>query len=136
MSFSISRDDHTGEFYEATANQTLLIRRCPLCGTLYPPQQRRCHDSDSLAWHPVSGEATLVSWAVDHAEPLDPVLAAGDGSTSVFGLVELSEGPWMQVAIVGTDGHDLAAGQPMVVEFVTPGQGEAIPAFTPAKGSS
>jgi uncharacterized OB-fold protein len=133
--FSAVRDEASAPFFDATAQGTLLIRRCPVCGTTHGPQQERCVHRDGIEateWVQASGTGVLVSWAVDHAPPLDPVLAAPDGTRSVYGIVELSEGVWLAVPIVGTDPADLAVGVAVRVVFVTPGEGEAVPAFTRA----
>jgi uncharacterized OB-fold protein len=130
--FRAVRDEASAVFYDAAAAGTLLIRRCPTCGTRYPPQQRRCHDSETLEWVEASGVAAVVSWAVDHVPPPDPVFAAVDGTSLIFGWVELDEGPWMQVAIVDADPATLHEGTSLRVRFVRPGGGEAIPIFGPA----
>ena len=130
--FRIERDERSAEFYDATGADRLLIRRCPVCGTLHPPQVAHCVDSDTLEWQEADGTGTLIAWAVDHSAPLDPALAAPDGATAVFGFVELTEGPWMQVPIVDADPASLAVGAAMTVRFIRPGGGEAIPAFAPA----
>jgi len=131
-SFAARRDDSTAAFYDAAAEGRLLVRSCPVCSTLHPPQTRRCRDSDRLEWVEVSGRAKLVTWAVDHSPPLCPELARADARTSLYGIVELDEGPWMQVAIVGADEALLGEGTAMRVTFVRPGGGEAVPVFTPA----
>ncbi|MCU1346511.1 MAG: hypothetical protein JWL70_2777 [Acidimicrobiia bacterium] len=128
--FSVERDDASASFFDAAAAGRLMIRRCPVCGTAYPPYQRRCPDGTALEWEQASGRAALVTWAVDHGPVLDPTLAAADGTVSIFGLVELEEGPWLQVPLVGVEVGELSEGIPMRVEFVRPGNGEAIPAFT------
>ncbi|MCU1344682.1 MAG: hypothetical protein JWL70_948 [Acidimicrobiia bacterium] len=130
--FRVERDAASAAFFDASDAGVLLIRRCPVCGTYYPPHQLRCGDSDRLEWAKASGRAQLVSWAVEHLEPLDPVLAATGGVSSAFALVELEEGPWLQVPLVGTEIEALREGLAMRVEFVRPGGGEAIAAFTPA----
>jgi len=129
--FTVERDDASAPFFDAAAEGTLLIRRCPSCGTHYAPQQPRCADGTELEWVPASGRGTLVTWAVDHAPALDPLLASSDG-TSTFGLVELDEGPWLQVPIVDTASGRLAEGRAVSVRFVRPGDGEAIPVFAAA----
>ena len=47
-------------------------------------------------------------------------------------LVELAEGPWMHVPVVGVPPAQLREGTALEVTFVRPGDGEAVPAFTPA----
>jgi uncharacterized OB-fold protein len=128
--FRVERDDASAVFFNAAADGVLLIRRCPVCGTRYPPQQLRCADSDELEWTPSAGTGVLVSWAVDHAPPLDAALASPDGVTSVFGLVELDEGPWVQVPLVATEPTLLREGMALQVTFIRPGEGEPVPAFT------
>jgi uncharacterized OB-fold protein len=131
--FRIERDDASAAFFDAAARGVLLLRRCPGCGAVYAPNRQRCRDRDDLEWAEASGEGVLVTWAVDHQDPLDPSLAGPDGHTSVFGFVELAEGPWLQVPIVDTDPVELRAGLPMVVRFLRPGGGEAIPVAAPAR---
>jgi uncharacterized protein len=133
VSFVIERDERSAPFYDATARGVLLIRRCPVCGSAHPPDVERCRDSDSLVWEEASGVGTLVSWAVDHAPPLDPTLASADGATSTFGYVELAEGPWLQVPILVADQASLSEGMAMEIHFIRPGGGEAIPVFVPAE---
>ena len=130
--FRVERDDASAPFFDAAADGGLLIRRCPVCGTAYSPYQRRCADSDDLEWVSASGRAVLVTWATEHAPPLDPVLAGVDGTTSTFGLVELDEGPWLQVPLIDVEIESLAEGVAMQVQFVRPDGGEAVPAFTTA----
>jgi uncharacterized protein len=129
--FSVSRDEASTPFFDGTARGQLLIRRCRACGTAYPPQQRRCPDGSDLAWEESSGLGVLITWAVDHSPPLDPLLASPDGRTSTYGIVELSEGPWLQVPIVRANPDDLAEGLAMRVDWIRPGDGECLPAFTP-----
>ena len=130
--FRIERDDASAAFFDAAARGVLLLRRCPGCGAVYAPNRQRCRDRDDLEWAEASGEGVLVTWAVDHQDPLDPSLAGPDGHTSVFGFVELAEGPWLQVPIVDTDPAGMRAGMPMVVRFLRPGGSEAIPVAAPA----
>jgi uncharacterized OB-fold protein len=129
--YSVRRDAGSGPFYDAAAAGRLAVRRCPTCGRWYPPQQVACADGTDAEWVDASGAATLVTWGIDAAPPLDPALAAADGS-AVLALVELSEGPWMYAAIVGADPAALHEGDALTVRFVRPGDGEAIPVFAPA----
>jgi uncharacterized OB-fold protein len=131
MSFRVERDELSSPFFEGTDGGTLLIRRCPNCAQAYRPQVEGCGDSDSLRWEAAKGVGTLVSWAVDHSTPLDNSLTSLDGSKVIFGIIELDEGPWLQVPIVGCDPSSLEEGMEMRVCFIRPGGGEAIPAFAP-----
>ena len=129
--FSIARDDESAPFFDAAARGDLVIHRCRSCGRSYAPHQHTCGDGGPLEWVPAAGVATLVTWAVDHGPPLDPQLASPDGGPTVLGVVELEEGPWMYVPVVGAEIDALREGMELVVRFVRPGDGEAIPAFAP-----
>jgi len=131
VSFSVHRDDFSAPFFDAAASGSLLIRRCPRCGRHYPPQQRRCPDGEEAEWAPAAGTGVLVTWGVEHGPPPDPDLAGPDGATSVFGYVELDEGPWYPAAIVDADPASLAAGDQMAVKFLRLGDGEPVPVFAP-----
>jgi uncharacterized protein len=132
MTYSVSRDEASAPFFEAAAAGRLLIRRCPVCGTAYAPHTARCPDSnEALTWQTATGSGFLVSWAVGHSDPLDPVLASPDGNSYIFGLVELREGPWLQAPLVGVAPSHLRPGMELRVLFVRLGGEEAIPVFTP-----
>ena len=129
----VVRDETSAAFYDATAAGTLLVKRCPTCSRWWPMHQHRCTDDDTeVAWAPASGRATLVSWAVDHAPPLDPSLSPPDLTGTVLGLVEIDEGPWLHLPIVGVPTGELRAGMALTVTFVRPPEGEALAAFTAA----
>jgi uncharacterized protein len=128
--FRVERDPDSAAFFDGTTGGTLLIRRCEMCGTYSPPAAHRCRLGHELGWVASSGRGRLVAWAVDRSRPLDPALAIPDGSASAFGYVELAEGPWIQVPLVGVEPTSLCEGADMTVTFVRPGDGEAIPAFT------
>lgn len=131
--FSIQRDEASAAFFDGAAQRTLMIRRCPRCGKTFAPKHGHCADGTELTWVPASGLATLVTWATDHTLVLDPALAGPDGRTATFALVELAEGPWLQVPIVDANPQLLEADMAMEVCFVRPGEGETIPAFTPRR---
>ena len=132
--FSVRRDDDSAPFFDAASRGELVIRRCTRCGRHFPPHQHTCGDGGPLEWVPASGAATLVAWAVDHGGVLAPELAAPGGDTAVLGLVQLDEGPWMYVPIVGAEPSTLREGMDLTVDFARPGGGEAIPVFRAADG--
>ena len=110
----------------------LVVRECSACGRLFPPAQVECPSGHVLTWVPVSGAATLVTWAVDDGTSTAPELANATGDGEVIGIVELEEGPWLNMALPGVDAATLRDGQPMRVEFVALGGGEVVPVFVPA----
>jgi uncharacterized protein len=130
--FSIERDEESAPFFDAAARGELAIRRCERCHRWLAPHQHTCGDGGPLRWVPAAGRAALVTWAIDHGPPLDPLLASPSGAASVLGLVELEEGPWMYVPVVEVDPGALRAGLELAVRFVRPGDGEVIPVFAPA----
>ncbi|MEO5901731.1 MAG: OB-fold domain-containing protein [Ilumatobacteraceae bacterium] len=130
--FHIERDEASAAYFDGARAGQLLIRSCAACGRLFPPQQRRCPDGTELAWFPVDGAATLITWAVDRAAPASPALLNATGDGSVIGIVELAEGPWLNTALPGVDATMLAPGMAMQVSFLQLGDGEPVPVFVPA----
>ncbi|WP_224389508.1 Zn-ribbon domain-containing OB-fold protein [Pseudonocardia sp. ICBG1293] len=126
----VERDDTSAAFYDAAAREELLMQRGP-SGTVLPPEARTDPASGSAELEPVtvSGDGVLVSWAVVHRAPL-PALA--DAVPYVSAVVELAEGPWIIVRLVG-DTRSLSAGDPVRARFVRSGApedpGEVLPVF-------
>jgi uncharacterized protein len=130
--FHIERDDASAPFFDAARDGRLLIRRCPTCGRLFPPQQHECPDGSALEWVAAKGAATLVTWTVDHGAAISPQLTSATGAGEVIAIVELAEGPWLHTALPGVDPVALSAGMAMRVEFLPLGGGEPVPTFVPA----
>ena len=136
---AVARDETSAEFFTAAARGELLMQRCPDSGDVLGPQARTCPSCGSADLDPVvvSGRGTLVSWAVVHQAPVPSLAAAVPYLTAV---VELAEGPWLLVRLVGTEGGDgpeLRVGLPLVACFLPSGApgdepaGEILPAFMP-----
>jgi uncharacterized protein len=130
MTSTAIRDDDSAPFFDATAEDRLLIRRCTSCGHALAPEARTCHrcGGAALAWVEATGEATVVTWTVAHRRTA-AVAGSGDQGPAVLALVELAEGPWLAAPLLDVDPATLAVGEAVVVAFVRPGGGEAIPAF-------
>jgi uncharacterized protein len=134
---AVQRDEASAAFFDAAARGELLVWRCPRSGDVLGPQARTCPSCGSASLEPVlaSGRGTLVSWAVVHQAPV-PTLAPA--VPYVTGVVELDEGAWLMVRLVGCEGHELAAGTPVSVRFLPSGPpqdqppGEVLVAFAPA----
>lgn len=132
---AIAKDEYSTPFFENARRGQLVMPRCEN-GHFQPTTQgfggpvARCHECRSalLEWHPVSGDATLVSWTVLHLRNQEP-------PTRIVGIVELSEGPWLKGCIDCIDDRALSVGLPIRVEFIPTGEvgedGEPIPAFVP-----
>ena len=132
MSFQVARDEASAPYFDAAASGQLVVRSCAACGRLFPPAQVECPSGHALTWAPVSGAATLVTWAVDDGTSTSPELANATGDGEVIGIVELQEGLWLNTALPGVDAAALRDGLPMRVEFLALGGGEAVPVFVPA----
>ena len=65
---AVRRDSATAEFFDGTAKDQFLLRRCADCGTFAEPYVRYCPgcESDRLEWAAAAGGATVVSWSVVH----------------------------------------------------------------------
>lgn len=128
MTLRVVRDEASSQFFDAALRGTLLIRRCLVCDVSHSPETSRCPRGHDLEWQEAAGGGSLISWAVDHSPALASSLGAGSGIGSIVGLVELDEGPWIQVAILGADPLQLRVGLGMGVDFVHLGD-EALPVF-------
>jgi uncharacterized protein len=126
--YKVTRDEASAEFFDGTAKGILLVQQCEN-GHYLPPAQGhgptvRCPVclTDVISWVPASGAATLVSWVIPHARSGEP--------TSVAGIVELAEGPWMNALIDAEPTASLFVGQPLTAVFI-PTDGEVLPGFRP-----
>jgi uncharacterized OB-fold protein len=128
MTGVIRRDSRSGPFFDAAAEDRLLIKRCAECGRWLPPDAPACPQCGAAdpAWAVACGHGSLVSWAV-----VPPAI--------VIALVELEEGPWLFTQLdpappgsaqLGTTGA-LRAGMTVSVRFVHPEEGESYPVFSP-----
>lgn len=126
----VERDPASADFYDAAAEGRLLMQRGP-SGAVLPPEARTDPESGSADLEPfaVSGHATLVSWTEVHRAPL-PVLAGAVPYLSA--VVELAEGPWLIVRLVGDAGTP-SVGDPVRARFLRSGDdedpGETVPVF-------
>jgi uncharacterized protein len=121
----------TREFWAATADGRLLVKRCQGCDGLFWYPRVICPECSSLRteWLEVSGRGSIYSYTVNHR---------GEGAYQgappfVLAYVELDEGPRMMTNIVESDGADLAVGLPVEVVFHDTGDGAALPRFRPLR---
>ena len=130
--FRVARDEASAPYFDAAASGQLVVRQCSVCSQLFPPAQVECPSGHALTWAPVAGTATLVTWAVDDGTSTAPQLANAAADGEVIGVVELTEGLWINAALPGVDPAALREGLAMRVEFLALGGGEPVPAFVPA----
>jgi uncharacterized OB-fold protein len=128
----------TRGFWEAAARHELAVPRCRGCGAWcwYPPERCPKCGSDDLPWTPVSGRASLFSWAIVRRALVAPFATR---VPYVTGLVTLDEDPAVRLVtdIVDCDPDALRAGDPVRVVFRTLSfpdvEGEvSAPMFAPA----
>jgi uncharacterized OB-fold protein len=130
-------DPLTAPFFAGAARGELVVPRCRSCNRFvwYPSEQ--CPDcSGALVWTPVSGRATLFSWAVVR-RPFLPAFA--EQVPFVTALVALDEDPNVRIVtyIVDADPATLVAEQPVAVDFrllrfpTVPGRSVVVPVFRP-----
>ncbi|MGD9986594.1 Zn-ribbon domain-containing OB-fold protein [Pseudonocardia sp.] len=119
----IDADAATAPFFAAAARDVLVVPRCSGCGEWYPPDVTAC--CGPLRWAVTAGRGIVVTWAVVHAAPHPAFAGALPLQTAI---VELTEGPWLQVRLTGTD--EPAAGSPVRITFAHPAEGASYPVGT------
>lgn len=120
----ITRDDYSAPFFDAAAQGTLLVRTCTACSHVSAPTARRCAAcySADVEWTPAGGQGRIITWSI-------PQVRGKDGGTEpayVLAVVELAEGPWLHVQVLG-DHSALAADADVTIEFTDAGGGEPLP---------
>jgi uncharacterized OB-fold protein len=118
----LRRDGRSDPFFDGTASDRLVIRRCEACDAWFAPDETGCPGcgGDELGWAEASGDATLVTWTV---LPKDP--------PACLALVELAEGPWLHARLDGVTRAGLREGLPLRVVFEHPDEGESYILFHP-----
>jgi uncharacterized OB-fold protein len=132
-------DPLTAEFFAGAARGELVIPRCASCARFvwYPAAEcPQC--AAALEWVPVSGDATLFTWAVVRR----PFLPAFEQMVPfVTALVTLVEDPAARLCtyIVDAEPDTLVADEPVRVTFrpltfpTVPGASVTVPMFAPTR---
>jgi uncharacterized OB-fold protein len=120
----------TQEFWDATAQGRLLMKRCDDCGVVIWYPRDVCPDchSRSTSWFEATGEGEIYSFTVTRRgqgrwRPAAPY---------VFAYVELDEGPRLMTNVVDCDPDTVHIGQRVSVVFHETGEGPALPRFRPS----
>ncbi|MFF7561844.1 Zn-ribbon domain-containing OB-fold protein [Streptomyces pseudovenezuelae] len=118
-------DAFTRTYWDAAAAGRLLLRRCASCARTHHYPREFCPHcwSESVAWEPASGRATLYTWSVVHRNDLPPFK---DRTPYVAAVVDLAEGPRMMTEIVDCPHGELRAGADLVAVFP-----DGVPKFRP-----
>lgn len=123
------RNLESAQFWDATAEGRLLLRRCDSCGTLVWYPRSFCPDcgSFSTSWTEASGEGTVYSFTIVHRSQG----RYSDAVPYVLAYVELAEGPRIMTNIVGCEVDEVRVGQAVRVVFEDTGEGSALYRFMP-----
>jgi uncharacterized OB-fold protein len=122
-------NSETKPFWDATAQNKLMLVRCSACQTVIWYPRAFCPECNSfdVTWFEASGRGTIYSFAVNRR---------GQGDYRdlkyVVAYVELEEGPRMLTNIVDCDTDALEVGQAVQVVFHPTSNGAALPRFRPA----
>ena len=121
----VVRDEFSVPFFDAAAEGRLLLRYSPTSGAWSEPAAQVCSvtQADDLEWRESSGLGELVSWTVKPGRFRDGSVA----EDTVVGIVELEEGPWLQLQLHDVPSRALRLGLPIRVGFVQPEGSEFLP---------
>lgn len=119
----------TVEFWSATAEGRLLLKRCTSCSTViwYPKSLcPSCHSTET-EWFESGGRGRIYSFTVSRR---------GEGpykeaAPYVLAYVELDEGPRLLTNVVDCDVDSVRIDQPVAVVFDDTGEGNALVRFRP-----
>jgi uncharacterized OB-fold protein len=120
----------TAEFWAATAEGRLLLKRCRSCNTVIWYPRSLCPEckSTDTEWIESSGLGVVYSFTVSRRGEG----AYRESASYVLAYVELDEGPRLLTNVVGCDPDDVSIGQRVTVTFADTGEGPALIRFRPA----
>lgn len=119
------------EFWAATGEGRLLLRRCDDCQSFIWYPRPFCPACGSLrtSWAQASGLGTVYTFTVVHRSVIPGFREA---APYVVAYVELAEGPRVMTNIVDVDPAAVSIGMPVSVVFADTGEGSALYRFKPA----
>lgn len=119
----------TADYWAATAEGRLLLKRCDACGHVIWYPRGICPDchSSQTSWFEAKGTGEIYSYTINNK---------GDGpwkaaAPYVLAYVELDEGPRVLTNIVDCDQAALAIGQRVTAVWDDTGEGHALLRFRP-----
>lgn len=122
---ALHRDAQSAEFFDATAEGRLLLRKCDNCGHVSEPRTEMCPQcaATALSWTPSAGKGSIAAYGVVNRR-------SGTGPTRIpVAIVELDEGPWLSTQIVDSDPDAAHIGSRVELTFERPDGSEAVPVF-------
>jgi hypothetical protein len=122
-----NRDDRF--FWDAVAENRLVVRRCVRCARLQQPPSPMCPACGSVEWtvEEVSGKGEVYSWIVSR-HPSRP-----DEDARIVAIVELAEGARLVSNLRDIEPADVRNGMQVEVMFAEVG-GVVLPQFRPIVG--
>jgi uncharacterized protein len=124
-------EPETQPFWDAAAEERLVIQRCDACGAwqYYPrPFCKTCW-TEGVQWAEASGRATLYTFSIVRRNDLPPF---GDQVPYVAAIVDLEEGPRMVSEVVDCPLDQVEIGMPLVATYRDLAEGLKLPIFRPA----
>ncbi|WP_051790876.1 OB-fold domain-containing protein [Amycolatopsis jejuensis] len=111
----ITSTPETADYLAGAARGELRITRDLRTGACCEPSVDPRQDPARYLPGPAGGEATIVSWSVAHRRAADGV------ERTLFGIVELDEGPWLWVELRGPEPWTGLSGRRVRAAFVKSG---------------
>ncbi len=118
-------------FWQATADERLLIQRCGDCGERQFFPRSWCHycGADGIEWTEAEGTGHVHTYTV--IRRATELQAFADEVPYVVAYVELDEGPRICTNVVGCDPATVEIGMPVEVTFDHVNDEIALPKFEP-----
>jgi uncharacterized OB-fold protein len=120
----------TEPYWEAAADERLLVQECQDCELVYAYPRAFCPDcfSDEVEWIEANGTGEVYTYTVSRQMSGWPE----DKLPLILAYVELDEGPRITTNVVDCDPEDIKVGTSVEVQFVeTENESVGIPVFTP-----
>jgi len=121
-------DEFSQEYWDAAAEDRLLIQRCPGCGQYQFYPRRHCTGcfAPDPVWHPASGRGRVHTYTVVRQTPNAEFAA---DCPYVLAIIELDEGPRLTARIVGASRAEVRCDAPVTVVFSPAKDGVTLPNF-------
>jgi uncharacterized OB-fold protein len=123
----------TQRFWEATAENRLLVPFCAACEEYFYYPRGRCPNcaSDGVEYREASGRGVLVSYTTVHRPPTD---ALEQRAPYINAIVRLDEGIRIMTNIEAANEEELSVGMTLEVTFVETDGIYKLPYFEPTNG--
>ncbi|SFS11498.1 Uncharacterized OB-fold protein, contains Zn-ribbon domain [Agrococcus baldri] len=116
--FPITSNAATADYLDGAARGELRVVRDTETDTYLEPRFDASVDPERYERVTASGDGTIVSWSVAHGK-------GADGPTrTLFGIVELAEGPWLWVELRADEPWEHLGGRAVRVAFEASGPAE------------